>query len=127
MNHFLKKIFTVLTLATITLTNISANKSNWVGMELSSDEINNCIHFQVLRGGTCISEFEKLKPVLDRFIAKKIDAAYLKNILGKPNNTIVAKNQARFQYYLTSNLNIYQVNLTTRDNNLVSYKIENSL
>jgi hypothetical protein len=50
------------------MSNISANKSNWASLGLNNDEIQKCINFQLTRGGTSLDEFEKIKPILNRFI-----------------------------------------------------------
>ena len=94
-------------------------------MDLTAEEINNSIHFQLSRGGNCIGEFKKMESLLDRFIEKKLDAAYLNNILGKYNNENVALNEHQYNYHLTEKSDGCSVNLVIKDANLVSYSFVN--
>ncbi len=126
MKQFFKKILVVPLIGTIVICNISANKSNWSGMGLSSDDINNSINFQLQRGSTCLSEFKKLQPVLNRFISQKIDAAYLSNVLGKPNNITQQKSVKQYHYYLTEKSDGCSVNFIVQNGSLISYNIENN-
>ena len=94
-------------------------------MNLTIDEMDNSIHFQLARGGNCKGEFEKLQPTLDRFISKKLDASYLNNILGKFNNSSVTTNGTEYNYYLTEKLDGCSVSFLIKNANLVSYNFEN--
>jgi len=125
MKQFFKKILIVPLIGAIVVCNISANKSNWSGMGLSSDDINNSVHFQLQRGITCFGEFKKLEPVLNRFISQKIDVSYLNNFLGKPSNVLKSSNSSQYHYYLTKKNDGCRVNLIVQNGNLISYKIEN--
>jgi len=68
MKSIYKKMYSLLLLFIIVMSNISANKSNWASLGLNNDEIQKCINFQLTRGGTSLDEFEKIKPILNRFI-----------------------------------------------------------
>ena len=125
MTSWFKKILVFPVVITVIIFSISANKSNWSGMDLTADEINHSIHFQLARGGNCIGEFQKLAPVLDRFKQKKIDATYLSNILGEPNNKIIRKSGIEYNYYLTTEEGRCRVNFVIENANLVSYNFGN--
>ncbi len=126
MKNFLKQTLLFIFLFVVIFTNISGSKSNWSGMDLSLDEINSSIHFQLVRGSTCVGELQKLKPVLDRFITQKIDSSYLNNILGKPNNILSSANGLKYQYYLTANPDANTLVITIQNGSVFSYTIENS-
>ncbi len=127
MKRWLKKIFIVPLVTTLIITSISANRSSWSGMDLSSDEISNSVHFQLQRGSNSLSEFKKIQPILDRFVSVKYSSAYLFNILGKPNDVVVNNSQTQYYYYLTESFKGSRVRLTIQDGNLVSYQMENQL
>ena len=121
MKHFLKQILLSVFLLIVIFTNISGNKSNWSGMDLSPDEINSSIHFQLVRGGTCIGELQKLIPILGRFVTKKIDSSYLNNILGKPNNIISTNKGIEYQYFLTANPDSSILVITIKNGYVIYY------
>ena len=127
MKRWLKKIFIVPLVTTLIITSISANRSSWSGMDLTSDEISNSVHFQLQRGSNSLSEFKKIQPILDRFISLKYSSAYLFNILGKPNDVVANSSQTYYYYYLTESFNGSRVKLTIQDGNLLSYEVENQL
>ncbi len=94
-------------------------------MNLTPDEMNNSVRFQLARGGNCKGEFEKLQPTLDRFIEKKLDASYLNNILGKFNNSSVTTTETEYNYYLTEKLDGCSVTFIIKNASLVSYSFKN--
>jgi len=123
MKFFTQKIFLLPFTIIIIISSLSANKSNWSGMDLTQDEMNNCIHFQLSRGSNCIGEFKKLEPFLNRFIERRFNSDYLVNILGKPNNETVNLNKITdYSYILTEKLDENVVHLFVRDGVLLSYK-----
>ncbi len=93
-------------------------------MNLTADEISNSIHFQLARGGNCKGEFEKLQPILDRFIEKQLNASYLNNILGKFNSSSITTAETEYNYYLTEKLDGCSVSFIVRNESLVSYSFK---
>lgn len=124
MKRFTTKMGVMLLLPVIVLTHISANKSNWAGLDLSPEEINNSVHFQVLRGSTCVGEFDNVKPVINRFIQKNYNPKDLQNVLGQPNETTVNGSQKIQHYYLSSNPNQYRLQVVINNDAVVSYSVK---
>ena len=98
MKPWFKKILLMQLIIIVIISSLSTNKSNWTGMNLTSDEMNSSIHFQLARGGNCMGEFKKMQPTLDRFIEKKLDASYLNNILGKFNSSSLTTAGIEYNY-----------------------------
>lgn len=123
MKNYSKKLgFAILLLALIVI-NLSANKSNWAGADLSTAEIDNCVHFQLARGGTCVGEFDNLRPILDRFIKKNYNPIILKRILGNPN---LEKNESGSQklfYSLSADPNLYKLQIEIKNDQFTSYSL----
>ena len=124
MKHLSKFLGTSILLIVIVLTNVSTNKSNWTGMDLSANEIDNSVHFQLSRGGTSKAEFQKLQPILNRFIKKHYAASHIKHILGEPNHTkILSPLQTNYYYNLSANAKKDNVEIVIKNQELVSYSI----
>ena len=125
MKRWFKKILLIQATTIVIISSLSTNKSNWTGMNLTTDEMDNSIHFQLARGGNCKGEFEKLQPTLNRFIEKKLDASYLNNILGKFNNSSVTAAGTEYNYYLTEKFEGCSVSFIIKNASLVSYSFKN--
>lgn len=125
MKQLLKKILILNAIIIVVISNISANKSNWSGMYLTSDDIANSVHFQLARGSNSTGEFKKIQPILDRFLERKLDSKKLTNILGKPNSQSSLRNMVCAKYFLTENTADCSVELFIENDNLVSYHLEN--
>ena len=123
IKHYTQKIGISLLLFTLILVNISANKSNWAGMNLAPDEVSNCVRFQLARGGTSLSEFKSISSILNRFITKKYNLLYLKNILGEPNEIKTENATSKLYYYLSANPNDYKLEIVIEKDVLSSYKL----
>jgi hypothetical protein len=124
MKTLFKKILILCSSISLILSSISANKSNWSGMDLSQDEITNSINFQTARGGNCVGEFTKVQPILNAFINKKIDAAYLENILGKPNEVIKDKTSIEYRYNLSDQPKGCTLRIISSNTEIISYQLE---
>ena len=88
MNSLYKPFFTFGLLIIILFTNISGSGSSWSGINLTPDEMENSVKFQLSRGGNCKGECEKLIPTLERFIKNTYPAESIVHILGEPNSKI---------------------------------------
>lgn len=124
MKRLTQKMGVFLLLLVIVLTNISTNKSNWAGLDLSPEEINNSVHFQVMRGGTCVGEFDNVKPVLNRFIQKNYNPKSLENVLGQPSMTTINGLQKIQHYYLSADPNKYRLEVVINNDAVVSYCVK---
>jgi hypothetical protein len=125
MKSIIQKLYLLLLLSIIITCNISANKSNWASLDLNHNEIRQSIDFQLTRGGTCFAEFEKLIPILDRFIQKKYNPNNLENILGVPNQIITSNLQTEMFYYLTSNMQKCELKIVVDKTKVLNYIITN--
>ncbi len=119
MNFLYKPFFIFCLLATILLTNISGSSSSWSGINLTPDEMENSVKFQLSRGGNCKGECEKLLPTLDRFIKNEYPAESLVNILGEPNSQI----ENTFIYQLAASNTKIVLTLNIRGDKLESYRL----
>jgi len=125
MKHFLKKLIAPIILFSIILINVSTNKSNWSSISLSPTEMQNSINFQLARGGTSKGEFEKIIPILNRFIANAYSAKNLYHILGEPDNIYNKASQTSYVYHLSASLNNCNLQLQIQNDALVSFTVSN--
>ena len=96
-------------------------------MDLKPIEIENSVHFQQMRGSTRVGEFDNLRPTLNRFITKKYESRFLKNVLGTANKVLDESTTTNYHYYsLSDNANRYRLKLTIKNKLLQEYHIENS-
>ena len=98
----------------------SGTKGNWSGLDLNTSEIKVGINFQLSRGSTCISEFNALSSILNKFITNKHDATRLVEVLGTPDTIENSKNI----YFLSSNTHNLKAVLEIKNNTLVAYHLE---
>ena len=127
MNSLLRKTTTIACSSILVVSSISTNKSNWSGMDLKPIEIENSVHFQQMRGSTRVGEFDNLRPTLNRFITKKYESRFLKNVLGTANKVLDESTTTNYHYYsLSDNANRYRLKLTIKNKLLQEYHIENS-
>jgi hypothetical protein len=77
------------------------------------------VKFQLSRGGNCKGEFEKLTPVLDRFIKNSYTSQKLTKILGEPNSLSTSNNSKNYTYYLSTSTNNCLLVLTIEDDKLI--------
>lgn len=123
MKHFYKSLGLLSLLVLIVITNVSTNKSNWAGINLASSEKNRSVNFQLARGGTCLGEFNHLKPTLNRFINLRYDASHLGQILGEPNEVKVLPMQTKYLYHLSANNKKDNLEIVIKNRMLVSYSV----
>lgn len=124
MKNFLKALQIICILCVIGFTNLSTNKSNWSSVNLTSDEMENSVKFQQSRGGNCKGEFEKLVPVLERFIKNAYAAEKIPNILGTPNQINKENTSSTYIYNLSTSTNNCLLVLTIKDDVLAQYTTE---
>jgi hypothetical protein len=117
----MKKLISYSVFCTSILFSTSFCKFNWVGLNLSTNDVTNCVNFQLTRGGNCISDFEKLKPVLDKFIELRYTIDRLPEVLGVPNQTIEG---STLIYNLNANTVGCKAILKVKNNELISYSVE---
>ncbi len=117
----MKKLTTYSFLCATILFSTSFCKFNWVGLNLSNNDITNCINFQLTRGGNCIGDFNKLTGILDRFIAEKYSVDRLAEVLGNPNESI---GKSALVYNLTDNKAGIKATLVVNNSELVSYSVK---
>ncbi|MFY7964226.1 MAG: hypothetical protein ACOVO1_04970 [Chitinophagaceae bacterium] len=121
MKHFLKVSQIIVIAVIIAFTNLSTNKSNWSSINLTPDEMEHSVKFQLARGGNCKGEFEKLIPVLERFIKKSYDAEKITNILGTANTIKQENKSTKLIYNLSTSSNTCLLVLTVQDDVLVDF------
>lgn len=117
----MKKIFPYFVFCALIFFSTSFCKFNWVGLNLATSDITNCVNFQLTRGGNCIADFDKLKPVLNKFISLRYTVDRLPEVLGNPNEVI---NGNTYVYNLNSNVTGCKALLQISNNELVSYTVD---
>ncbi len=123
MNFLYKPLFTFCLLAIILFANISGSSSSWSGINLTPDEMEYSVKFQLSRGGNCKGECEKIMPTLDRFIKNEYPAKSLVNILGEPNSQIKNNLSVTFVYNLAASNTNTLLTLNIKGGKLESYTI----
>jgi hypothetical protein len=123
MNYLSKTLITFCLLITILFTNISGSSSSWSGINLTQDEMENSVKFQLSRGGNCKGECEKLIPTLDRFIKNTYSAESLVHILGEPNSKTENRLSTNYIYNLAASNTTTLLTLIIKGDKLESYTL----
>jgi len=121
MKFLYKPLLISLSSIIILFSNLSGSSSNWSGMSLTPDEMENSVKFQLSRGGNCKGEFEKLTIILDRFISNGYPSSDLINILGNPNSEEKSINTTVHIYNLTPISSDCNVRFEIKDDKLTNY------
>ncbi|MFY7965713.1 MAG: hypothetical protein ACOVO1_12515 [Chitinophagaceae bacterium] len=120
----MKYLFSTICVSIVLLFTISANVSIWPNVKgLSLEDKQNSIAFRNFRGGSCINEFNSLKPALSAAKNNEYEMKDIIGILGEPNN--IKENGTVLEYSLLPGKEGCKGIIKLNDNRVVDYFIEN--